>query len=71
MGVISLILAYIEGLISQVNHYTISLAGITGESFYSSAKSSTKIFRRNLLSGLLGGLYRIRAMYGYSYWGHM
>ncbi|KAI7853320.1 plasma-membrane choline transporter-domain-containing protein [Circinella umbellata] len=63
MGIVSLILGYIEGLISQINHYTISLAGITGESFYSSAKSSTKIFRRNLLSGLLGDLLTKTILY--------
>lgn len=59
MTVISTVLSFIEGLISEINHYTIALAGITGESFYVSAKSSSKMFRRNLLSGLLGGLFHI------------
>ncbi|KAI9249441.1 plasma-membrane choline transporter-domain-containing protein [Phascolomyces articulosus] len=63
MSIISLILGYIEALVSQINHYTISLAGITGESFYNSAKSSTKIFRRNLLSGLLGDLLTKSILY--------
>ncbi|KAI9497188.1 plasma-membrane choline transporter-domain-containing protein [Zychaea mexicana] len=63
MSIISLILGYIEALINQINHYTISLAGITGESFYSSARSSTKIFRRNLLSGLVGDLLTKMILY--------
>ncbi|MBM6388040.1 MAG: hypothetical protein JSY10_29520 [Paenibacillus sp.] len=42
-------------MISTFNNYTISLAGITGENFFSAAKSATKIFRRNLLTGLFGG----------------
>ncbi|ORY96407.1 plasma-membrane choline transporter-domain-containing protein [Syncephalastrum racemosum] len=54
--VIFFIVGYLEGLVSQINHYTITLAGITGESFCSSATSGTKMFRRNLLSGLLGDL---------------
>ncbi|KAG0167447.1 hypothetical protein DFQ28_006079 [Apophysomyces sp. BC1034] len=54
--VVAMCLGYVEGLISQINHYTISLAGITGESFCASARSGTKLFRRNLLSGLLGDL---------------
>ncbi|KAI9365734.1 plasma-membrane choline transporter-domain-containing protein [Pilaira anomala] len=53
---ITIILGYIDMLISTFNNYTISLAGITGESFFSAAKSATKIFRRNLLSGLFGDL---------------
>lgn len=52
---ITLLLGYIDALISIFNNYTISLAGITGENFFSAAKSATKIFRRNLLSGLFGG----------------
>ncbi|KAL1926296.1 hypothetical protein VTP01DRAFT_5993 [Rhizomucor pusillus] len=56
LPVITAILVYLESLVSQINHYTISLSGITGESFCESAKSGTKIFRRNLLSGLLGDL---------------
>ncbi|KAL0083819.1 plasma-membrane choline transporter-domain-containing protein [Phycomyces blakesleeanus] len=54
--IVSILLAYLEAIVSQINHYTISLAGITGESFCSSARSGTKMFRRNLLSGLLGDL---------------
>lgn len=52
---ISLLLRYIDALISTFNNYTISLAGITGENFFSAARSATKIFRRNLLTGLYGG----------------
>lgn len=52
---ISILLGYIDALISTFNNYTISLAGITGENFFSAAKSATKIFRRNLLTGLFGG----------------
>lgn len=62
MTVISTVLSFIEGLISEINHYTIALAGITGEGFYVSAKSSSKMFRRNLLSGLLGGLFHISTL---------
>ncbi|KAI7871222.1 plasma-membrane choline transporter-domain-containing protein [Spinellus fusiger] len=54
--IVSIVLAYLEALVSQINHYTISLSGITGESFYGSARSGTRMFRRNLLSGLLGDL---------------
>ncbi|KAG1360344.1 hypothetical protein G6F62_000062 [Rhizopus arrhizus] len=52
---IEFILSYIEPFVSIVNHYTIGLAGITGESFFSAANSATKIFKRNLLSGIFGG----------------
>lgn len=54
-AVFSLILRYIDALVSTFSNYTISLAGITGESFCSAATSATKIFRRNLLTGLFGG----------------
>ncbi|KAG2195451.1 hypothetical protein INT47_000416, partial [Mucor saturninus] len=53
---ITILLGYIDAMISIFNNYTISLAGITGENFFSAAKSATKIFRRNLLSGLFGDL---------------
>ncbi|CAO3628888.1 unnamed protein product [Mucor hiemalis] len=55
-AMISILLGYIDALISTFNNYTISLAGITGENFFSAAKSATKIFRRNLLTGLFGDL---------------
>ncbi|RUS20281.1 hypothetical protein BC938DRAFT_475589 [Jimgerdemannia flammicorona] len=45
----------LEGIIDQVNNYTIIFAGITGEDFCSAARSATKTFRRNLVSGLLTG----------------
>lgn len=54
-AVFSFILRYIDALVSTFSNYTISLAGITGESFCSAATSATKIFRRNLLTGLFGG----------------
>ncbi|KAI9254725.1 plasma-membrane choline transporter-domain-containing protein [Helicostylum pulchrum] len=53
---LTIILGYIDAMISTFNNYTISLAGITGENFFSAAKSATKIFRRNLLTGLFGDL---------------
>lgn len=59
---ITIILGYIDAIISIFNNYTISLAGITGENFFSAAKSATKIFRRNLLSGLFGGKFCIYFM---------
>ncbi|CEP10848.1 hypothetical protein [Parasitella parasitica] len=54
--VFSFILRYIDAIVSTFSNYTISLAGITGESFCSAATSATKIFRRNLLTGLFGDL---------------
>lgn len=54
-AVLSFVLRYIDALVSTFSNYTISLAGITGESFCSAATSATKIFRRNLLTGLFGG----------------
>ncbi|WP_460806241.1 hypothetical protein, partial [Nocardiopsis aegyptia] len=53
---VELVLSYIEPFINIVNHYTVALAGITSESFFSAANSSTKIFKRNLLSGIFGGI---------------
>ncbi|KAG0793658.1 hypothetical protein G6F57_003569 [Rhizopus arrhizus] len=53
---IELVLSYIEPFVNIVNHYTVALAGITSESFFSAANSSTKIFKRNLLSGIFGDL---------------
>ncbi|OBZ87142.1 Choline transporter-like protein ctl1 [Choanephora cucurbitarum] len=54
--VFSFILSYIDAIISTFSNYTISLAAITGENFFSAANSATKIFRRNLLTGLFGDL---------------
>ncbi|KAI8880532.1 hypothetical protein K501DRAFT_324963 [Backusella circina FSU 941] len=56
ISIASWILVFLESFVSTINNYTISLVGITGESFFSAAKSGTKMFRRNLLSGLLGDL---------------
>lgn len=50
-----MLISYIESIINQINHYVIGLAGITGDGFCVSARSGTKIFRRNLISGLVGG----------------
>lgn len=46
---------FLDGIIDQVNNYTIIYSGITGEGFWSSARSATKVFRRNLVTGLLSG----------------
>ncbi|KAG1238653.1 hypothetical protein G6F68_000452 [Rhizopus microsporus] len=54
VSVVEFILRLIDPIVSTVNHYTVGLAGITGENFFSAAKSATKIFRRNLLSGIFG-----------------
>ncbi|KAI8393976.1 plasma-membrane choline transporter-domain-containing protein [Radiomyces spectabilis] len=62
-SIISVLLSFIEALVNQINHYTISFAGITSESFCSSARSGTKIFRRNLISGLLGDLITKLVLY--------
>ncbi|KAI9314032.1 plasma-membrane choline transporter-domain-containing protein [Dichotomocladium elegans] len=63
MTVISAFLSFLEAITSEINNYTIALAGITGEGFYSSARSSTKIFRRNLLSGLVGNVLTKMILY--------
>ncbi|KAI8581668.1 hypothetical protein K450DRAFT_230612 [Umbelopsis ramanniana AG] len=49
-------LKFIEMIVGAINNETIILAGITGESFLASARSVTKVFRRNLISGVLEGL---------------
>jgi hypothetical protein len=48
-------LKFIEMIVGAINNETIILAGITGESFLASARSVTKVFRRNLISGVLEG----------------
>ncbi|CAO3590233.1 unnamed protein product [Absidia cylindrospora] len=63
VAVISVVLGYIEALINQINHYVIGLAGITGDGFCLAAKSGTKIFRRNLISGLMGDLITRLVLY--------
>ncbi|KAI8337162.1 plasma-membrane choline transporter-domain-containing protein [Chlamydoabsidia padenii] len=63
VSIISMILGYIEALISQINHYVIGLAGITGDSFCLAAKSGTKMFRRNLITGLIGDLITRLVLY--------
>ncbi|KAI7902769.1 plasma-membrane choline transporter-domain-containing protein [Cokeromyces recurvatus] len=55
-NVLSFILRYIDILVSAFSNYTISLTGITGEGFFAAAQSATKIFRRNLLTGVFGDL---------------
>ncbi|KAG9301429.1 hypothetical protein G9A89_018101 [Geosiphon pyriformis] len=45
-----------EGIIDNLNNYTLIYAGISGESFCSSAYFTTKIFRRNLVFGLITDL---------------
>ncbi|KAM3579876.1 hypothetical protein VKS41_007601 [Umbelopsis sp. WA50703] len=49
-------LKFIELIVGAINNDTIILSGITGESFLASARSVTKVFRRNMLSGVLEGL---------------
>lgn len=55
-AILSFLLRLIDGIVSTFSNYTISLSGITGENFCSAAASATKIFRRNLLTGLFGDL---------------
>ncbi|ORX48223.1 hypothetical protein DM01DRAFT_1338689 [Hesseltinella vesiculosa] len=62
-SLVSAILTYVEALISNINNYVIGLAGITGDSFCASAKAGTKIFRRNLISGLVGDLITRLVLY--------
>ncbi|KAI8076795.1 plasma-membrane choline transporter-domain-containing protein [Halteromyces radiatus] len=63
VSIVSLMLAYIEAWINQINHYVIGLAGITGDGFCMAARSGTKIFRRNLISGLIGDLITRLVLY--------
>ncbi|CAG8506055.1 23319_t:CDS:2 [Racocetra persica] len=42
-----------DGLIDVLNNYTLIYVGISGESFCSSAMFTTKLFRRNLIFGLV------------------
>ncbi|RIB08825.1 plasma-membrane choline transporter-domain-containing protein [Gigaspora rosea] len=46
-------MSYIDGLIDVLNNYTLIYVGISGESFCSSAMFTTKLFRRNLIFGLV------------------
>lgn len=48
-------LRFVEIIVGAINNETIILSGITGESFLASARSVTKIFRRNLISGVMEG----------------
>jgi uncharacterized protein YacL len=48
-------LKFVEMIVGAINNETIILSGITGESFLASARSVTKVFRRNLISGVLEG----------------
>ncbi|CAG8472436.1 26676_t:CDS:10 [Dentiscutata erythropus] len=48
-------MSYIDGLIDVLNNYTLIYVGISGESFCSSAMFTTKLFRRNLIFGLVNG----------------
>ncbi|CAO3631069.1 unnamed protein product [Cunninghamella blakesleeana] len=63
VSIITMLIAYIESVINQINHYVIGLAGITGDGFCVSARSGTKIFRRNLISGLVGDLITRLVLY--------
>ncbi|KAI8987689.1 plasma-membrane choline transporter-domain-containing protein [Mycotypha africana] len=55
-AIAAVILRFIQVLVSTFSNYTITLAGITGDGFFSAASTATKIFRRNLLTGLFGDL---------------
>ncbi|CAG8468775.1 9943_t:CDS:2 [Gigaspora margarita] len=63
-------MSYIDGLIDVLNNYTLIYVGISGESFCSSAMFTTKLFRRNLIFGLVNAssptfifVYRIDATF--------
>jgi hypothetical protein len=45
----------IDGIIDNLNNYTLVYVGIHGENFCSSAYMTTKLFRRNLVFGLVNG----------------
>ncbi|CAG8546591.1 1189_t:CDS:10 [Ambispora leptoticha] len=47
----------IEALIENLNNYALIYAGISGHNFCTSAKFTTKVFRRNLISGLFADVY--------------
>lgn len=59
-------LKFIEMIVGAINNETVILAGITGESFLASARSVTKVFRRNLISGVLEGKYEKRLTFANS-----
>ncbi|CAG8787393.1 11533_t:CDS:2, partial [Cetraspora pellucida] len=46
----------LDGIISVLNNYTMIYVGISGESFCSSAVFTTKLFRRNLVFGLVNDI---------------
>ncbi|CAI2167806.1 19954_t:CDS:2 [Funneliformis geosporum] len=50
---LSWVLTFIDGIIDNLNNYTLIYVGIYGENFCSSAHKTTKLFRGNLVSGLV------------------
>jgi hypothetical protein len=49
-------LTCIDGILDNLNNYTLVYVGIHGENFCSSAYMTTKLFRRNLVFGLVNDL---------------
>lgn len=45
-------LACLDGILDNLNAYILTQCGISGEAFFPSARTTTKIFRRNLVFGL-------------------
>lgn len=57
------IIAFIDGLIESINNYTLIYVGLTGEGFCTSARHATKVFRRNLMSGIITDLITRLVLY--------
>ncbi|CAG8543284.1 9374_t:CDS:10 [Paraglomus occultum] len=53
----------LDGVVDSINNYSIVYVGIFGMSFCSAALEATKIFRRNLITGLKTGLITKMILY--------
>jgi len=53
----------IDGILDNLNNYTLIYVGIHGENFCSSAYMTTKLFRRNLVFGLVNDLLSKSILY--------
>lgn len=63
LTLVSGIVAFIDGLIESINNYTLIYVGLTGEGFCTSARNATKVFRRNLMSGIVTDLITRLVLY--------
>ncbi|KAF9984969.1 hypothetical protein BGZ65_012077 [Modicella reniformis] len=56
----------IQSLVENFNNYTLIYVGITGESLFSASQSTSKLFERNVVLGLLSDLLTQLVLYIYS-----